>query len=166
MQNDPYATPVAGNYSSPNSGNSAITQGVMQQLAGTKPWVRLISVMMFIGAGLLLVLALVMGLMGGAIASASKNPMFSGGMGIVIAVVYALMALLYLYPAVKLWKYATCIGNLLNSGTLIDLETALSQQRSFWKFVGVITLVILCLYGAIIVIAMVAGGIGAMSGRH
>ncbi len=166
MQNDPYATPVAGNYSSPNAGNSAISQGVLQQLAGTKPWVRFISVMMFIGAGFLLLGGLAMGLMGGAIASASKNPMFSGGMGIGIAVVYVLLALFYLYPAVKLWKYATCIGNLLNSGTLIDLETALSQQRSFWKFVGVITLVILSLYGVIFAFFMVAGGIAAFSGRH
>jgi len=166
MQNDPYATPVAGNYSNPSSGNSAITQGVLQQLAGTKPWVRLISVMMFIGAALLLLLGLVMGLMGGAIASASKNPMFSGGMGIGIAAVYVVMALFYIYPAVKLWKYATSIGNLLNSGTAIDLETALSHQRSFWKFVGVITLIIISLYGAIFVIAMVAGGIGALSGRN
>jgi hypothetical protein len=50
MQNDPYATPATHvHHASPS--NAAISQGVLQQLAGTKPWVRFISVLVFIGAG-------------------------------------------------------------------------------------------------------------------
>lgn len=166
MQSDPYATPSTNVQPPSYAGNAAISSGVLQQLAGTKPWVRLVSVMMFIGAALLLVLALVMGMMGGVIASAAKNPGFSGGMGVGIAIVYGVMALFYIYPAIKLWKYASCIEILLNSAASFDLEMALSQQRSFWKFVGVITLVILALYALIFIGAIIIGGIGAMSARH
>jgi hypothetical protein len=164
MQNDPYATPAAHvQHASPSS--AGVSQGVLQQLAGTKPWVRFISVLMFIGAALMLLIALGIMIAGGAIAKASSNPMFSGGMGIAFAVLYAAMSLFYIYPALKLWKYANYIAILLNSGAMFDLEMALSQQRSFWKFVGIIMLVFLSLYLLVIVGAVIFGGFAAMSAR-
>lgn len=146
----------------------------MRQLAGTKPWVRFISVLMFVGAGFMLLAALVMGLAGGTIfssmASTGSGPKFSGamgaGIGLGIALFYGLFALLYIYPALKLWKYANRIGDLASSGQTRDLEAALNEQRVFWKFVGIMILAVFALYGAIIVLMAVVGGIGAMQGTH
>lgn len=166
MSIDPYSSPAT--YAQPPSFStgSAVSQGVVAQLAGTKPWVRFISVLMFLGAGLMLILGLVMVVMGSAIASASNNQMFAGGMGVVLAAVYIVMAAFYIYPALKLWKYANSIGALMSSGSVLDLETALSQQRSFWKFIGIIFLVFVSLYALIFIGAIVLGGIGAMTGRN
>lgn len=162
METDPYATPMTNPQSTGHSGDAAISQGIIQQLAGTKGWVRFISVLMFIGAGLMLLVALMMGLMGSAMASATKNPVFSGGMGVFLAVIYAAFAFVYIYPAVKLWKYATCIGSLMASGATFDLEAALNEQRAFWKFIGILFLIILSLYALIFIGAMVVSVIGAM----
>jgi hypothetical protein len=162
METDPYASPMTNPQATGHSGDAAISQGVIQQLAGTKGWVRFISVLVFIGAGLMLLVALMMGLMGSAMASATKNPIFSGGMGVTLAVIYAIFAFVYIFPAVKLWKYATCIGRLMASGTTIDLEAALNEQRSFWKFIGILFLIVLSLYALLIVGAMVIGVFGAM----
>jgi hypothetical protein len=161
MPIDPYASPAANEVFASQS-SSAVSAGVIQQLAGTKPWVRFISVLTFIGAGLMLILGLVMMLMGSVIANASKNPMFTGGMGVVVAVIYIVMAA-YIYPGVKLWKYANYIGLLMSSGGVADLEMALSQQRSFWKFVGIILLVFVSLYALIFVGAIVLGGFAALN---
>ena len=166
MENDPYSTPLANVHSSGFTGNAEVSQGVIQQLAGTKGWVRFISVLMFIGAGLMLLFAVIMVVMGSAMASLTKSPMFSGGFGIVLAVIYGIFAFIYIFPALKLWKYASCIGSLIASGASSDLEMALNEQRSFWKFIGMIFLVLLSLYALIFIAAIVLGGIGAMAGRH
>ena len=166
MQNDPYASPATSVMPPYHSANAAVSQGVLRQLAGTKPWVRFISVLIFIGAGLMSLGALFIILMGGAISKASSNSMFSGGLGVGIAILYLLIAAFYIYPAIKLWKYASYIAILLNSGAEFDLEMALSQQRSFWKFVGIIMLIVLSLYALIAIIAIAAGGFAALSRSH
>ncbi len=126
------------------------------QLAGTKPWVRFISVLMFIGAGLMLLLAVVMLFAGGSIFKTANLGAYEAGMGVGIAVGYAIFAFIYIYPALKLWKYASRIGALLSSSTILDLEGALNEQRSFWKFIGVMMLLVLILYAVIAVIAVIA----------
>lgn len=159
MTTDPYATP-AMNLPPTYSAEGAISQGVLAQLAGTKPWVRFFSVMMFVGAGLMLLAAVVMGLMGGVATMGKmgmqKNPMPAGVM-MGMAVGYALFALVYIYPALKLWRYASGIGALLISGNMMDLESALRHQRSFWKFVGIMMIVLFVLY-IVFIIAMVGFG--------
>ena len=173
MSTDPYLTPSAGPQP-PGHNATPISQEVMRQLAGTKPWVRFISVLMFVGAGFMLLGALALGLAGGTIfgsmASTGNGPKFSGpmgaGIGLAIAFFYGLFALLYIYPALKLWKYANRIGDLANSGRSHDLEAALNEQRAFWKFIGIMILAVFALYGAMLVLAMVAGGLGALRGSH
>ena len=165
MENDPYATPMTNVQPTGYSGQAVISQGVIQQLAATKPWVRFISVLMFIGAGLMLLLALLMVVMGSAVASATKNPMFSGGMGVFMAAIYGVLAFIYIFPALKIWKYATCIGVLMASGATFDLEMALNEQRSFWKFIGILCLIFVSLYALIFIGFLVLGGIGASMGR-
>ncbi len=78
-------------------------------------------------------------------------------MGAGIGIAYLIFSMLYIYPALKLWKYASGIAALLASGSIMDLENALDQQRSFWKFIGVMMLAILVLYALIAVIAIIGG---------
>jgi hypothetical protein len=93
-----------------------------------------------------------MGLIG---AAGSKFPAWIG-------LVYLPFGAIYLYPAVKLWTYSSAIGRLLVSRGTGDLEAALDQQRSFWKFCGIAFLVIVALYGLVFVGAMVF----AIGARH
>ena len=164
MSIDPYSSPAAPVFPSSPPSETALVQGVLKQLAGTKPWVRFISVLMFIGAGLLLIVAVVMLFVGGTIFQNANLGAYGAGMGIGMAVAYALFAFIYVYPALKLWKYASRIGGLLLSNSLLDLDDVLNEQRAFWKFIGVMMLLMLILYAVIAVfgiIAMVAGGMAA-----
>lgn len=164
MSTDPYSSPTADSFPPQYSSGSAVTQGVIQQLAGTKPWVRLISVLMFIGAGLMLLFALIFGVAGGFGAFNSKGgPALFAGFPIVIAVFYAALSLLYIFPALKLWKYADWIARLMVSASTMDLEQALSQQRSFWKFIGICIIVMFALYLLAAILMVSLGGFAAMS---
>ena len=163
--NNPYSSPQSNLFSgSAATSAETVTQGVMLQLKKTRPWVRFMSVLMFVGAGLMLLVGLFVGLAGGVGAFSKANPemstAFRAGFGVGMAVVYGLLAALYIFPALKLWKYADRIRDLCNSMHTLDLEKALNEQRSFWKFVGVMALVMICIYVVAIGVG-VAIGIGA-----
>ena len=174
MSLDPYsssAVPIPARYS---SGEGGVTQGVIQQLKGTKPWVRFMSVLLFIGAGAMLLGALVVLVMAGALATTAGKeamghaPGFTAGIISAMAILYAIFGLIYIYPALKLWKYANRIAMLVVSGDVLDLEAALNEQRAFWKFLGIVVITIFGLY-IVAVIAMVIFGVFAAisaKGQH
>jgi magnesium-transporting ATPase (P-type) len=150
MEN-PYQTSAPSAY--PASSGS-VTPGVLQALAATKPWVRLCSIMGFIGAGFMILAGLLM-MAGGAAATLNPSRGAAGlaGMPVIAGVFYILFAALYLIPSIKLWRYGTAILRLISSNSPADLENALEQQRGFWKFVGIMMLISI----AVMVLAMIGG---------
>ncbi len=170
MQNDPYASPSTTAQEAGPALDSQVSQAVLQQLAGTKPWVRFMSVLMFFGAGMMLLLAVVIALAGSQMsrlsaipgAAPGAAPMLSGMMGTMIAILYGVLSIVYIYPALKLWNYASRIGDLLMTGSQQDLVNALGQQRSFWKFLGILVLAMFVLYFVAVVAMVVFGGIAAL----
>ncbi len=162
MTQDPYAAPAYSQTSAGGPYAGAVPEGAIQMLAQTKPWVRLISVMIFIGAALMLVGGVAMFFIGGNMSPPGSSAGFKAGFGIGMAIFYMLFAFLYIYPGVKLWKYASAIARLMRTRSTGDLEFALAQQRSFWRFFGILILIFISLYVLIIVGAVVIGGIGAM----
>lgn len=167
MESNPYATPVVSEDGTDLFAGSGLVSGaVIQKLAGTKPWVRLLSVISFIGCALMLLLAAFMVLFGtaGSIMAArlsTTGPALPVGFGIGIGLIYAVFALVYLYPGVKLWKYASSIARLMQTRNEEDLVAALDQQRGFWKFLGVMLSIIIGLYvvgiGIAVVVSLFAG---------
>jgi len=164
---NPYAAP-ASNVASGSGLLGSVPVPVISELAGTKPWVRFISVLMWIGCSVMIlfvVLNLVMGLMGASALAKSGN----GGLGVTFMIAmtfgYGISAMLIIYPTLKLSKYASNISRLADSHSYSDLIAALREQRRFWKFYGIIILVYLSLL-VLFVILMVAGvGFGSLAAR-
>lgn len=131
----------------------SVTPLMIEHLEATKPWVRFISVIMFIVAGLI-------GLVGLAIMFI-PTPMAGGSQafGFLVGILYIVMSGLYLAPAYFLFQYASSIQDLLRGGGDSAMESALGNQKSFWRFMGIFTLIILCIYGGIFLLAI----FGAMS---
>lgn len=165
--NNPYSSPESNLFGGTAATSSdGVTQGVILQLQKTKPWVRFMSVMMFIGAGFMVLAGLFMGLAGGASAMSGDNKALGAGLGVGIAAAYSLLAILYIFPALKLWKYADRIRDLMSSRQVLDLEKALNEQRAFWKFVGVMMIVVFVLYfvAAIVMVGVVGVSAAKASG--
>lgn len=162
MESNPYSSPSANLFSSTGGTVAeAVSQGTINQLQGTKPWVRFMSVLFFIGGIFMMGIGLIMGVAGGVGGMSLPEGQAAAPFGaigiVVIAGIYGLMGLLYLYPAVKMWKYGTKIGDLVNSRSVADLEAALNEQRIVWKFWGVMTIVVI---GLMIVGSIVAAVVG------
>jgi hypothetical protein len=156
---NPYQAPTVASLASDVSGSDPSLGRVAEMLRQTKPWVRFMSVMLFIGAALLVLGGLVIMASG-----AAEGPVPGlGRVGAVLGFIYIVMAVLYIAPGVFLWMYADRIGVFLRQRTPGTLASALEAQKSFWKFVGIATLIVICLYClGIIVFVVFVGGAATM----
>src|SRR5689334_4359332 len=128
--------------------NIPVTPLMVEHLRATKPWVRLISVIMFISVGLMFLGGLAMFFV-------PATPGLRGtGVGPLIGIFYFIFGGLYLIPAYFLHQYASSIQELLNGGGDSAMENALGSQKSFWRFVGILTLILICLYALVFVFAI------------
>lgn len=119
-------------------------------LAQTQPWVRFMSVLTFIGSGLYLVASVI-----GLIRLASRpDTVRSGGVEMGVTLLYVVMGLLFLLPAGFLWRYASNIHAFRVTLRIPDLENALEAQKSYWKFIGTLMLVVLVFCVLLVVPAM------------
>ena len=152
---NPYSSPATGprpGFIEPPSSNDppiVVTKYMLEMLRQTKPWVRFMSVMGFLGAALMMILGAFMIILGATT---------RGGPPAFVGIIYIPLGLIYLGPSVFLWRYANAIAELLQSRIGTQLENALQAQKSFWKFVGIMAAVILVLYALIFVFA-IAGGV-------
>lgn len=137
--------------------NIPVTPLMIDHLRATKPWVRFMSITTFILAGLMVLGGLLMFLL------PTGPGMERLGLGPLVGLIYLLLALLYIAPAYFLHQFASSIGNLMRGGGDVAMEAALASQKSFWRFVGISTLVIICLYALIFVGAILFGIMSAVS---
>jgi hypothetical protein len=90
----------------------------------------------------------------------SASMIFAGAAGasgaLVLGLVYIMIAILYIFAAMFLWMYADRITRFLRKRSPGKLTAALEAQKSFWKFVGIVTLIVLCIYAVILLLAAFA----------
>ena len=144
---NPFQSPMAAESSSDYGDSAPDLDGAAHMLRQTKPWVRFISVLMFIGSAIIVIFGLFV--------MAAGAPGMPGRFGTIAGVFYIVMALLYIMPAVFLWAYADRIGFFLRQRSPGTLTSALESQKSFWKFVGVVASIFLCLYAGVIVLVVI-----------
>lgn len=114
-------------------------------------WAKFFAILGFICMGLFMIGGLVMSL------ALSSNKILFGGMGSIVGVVYALLALLYFFPCLYMLKFANYFKAFLGSNSSGDFGLALQYLKSHYKFVGIITIVLLSLYVLIFIGAIIFG---------
>jgi hypothetical protein len=165
--NNPYETSVSNNPSNAGAfahqqSGGAVSGAVIDQLRRTQGWARFLGILGFITCGFMILGGIGLALMGSAMGSAMGE---SKGFGVLMSMVYIVMAAFYFYPSFKLNQYASRIGKMVQQPTEENLVSALDSQRVFWKFVGIIMMVTLILYVLVIIGAIILGAAGAVGGR-
>jgi len=135
---------MANHYAPPQAAVADVSRGggisdeMLDALRGTKPWVLLIGIVLFVSSAFMVLGAFGMiaaGSMGGSPNGPPRGVFAGMGVGYVIG------AVIYIVMGVYLVKYSSAIGRLLQSGDGTDMEDALASQRKFWKLAGILTLV-------------------------
>lgn len=123
------------------AGSRSAPEGVVAELSGTMPWVQLVAIVGFVGTALMVLMGIVI-LAGGTAFAVASGFDEAGIPALGVGIYYLLLGALYFYPLLKLWKYARAVGRLRETSSSFDLETALSEQRQFWKFAGILSIVV------------------------
>lgn len=126
------------------SRSESVTPAMLEALRSTGPWVRFLSILAFVGAGfMILVGALVIGV--GLVAGGDEE--MSGGLFAVMGLIYLVGAVLYIVGALHLFRYAGAIRRAVRHPVdLSAMEAALVHQKSFWKFSGIMAIIMLVVY--------------------
>jgi hypothetical protein len=141
------------------SGGGALSVRTIASMEKTRPWVRFIAAMMLLGSAILVLLGIVMLVMGRMAGAAGE---LGGIGGAALGAAYLFLALLYVAPALYLWRYGGAIKQIGRSNT-VAFEEALEHQASFWRFVGIVTAVVVVIYAIAIVAAGILGVMTATS---
>ena len=147
MDPNPYQAPLSAvDQASIAYPRSDIPDPVADALRNTRPWVRFLAVMGFIGSGFMVLAGVVLLLAG----SLTKMPGWIG-------LVYLPLGAFYVPPSLFLYRYGGAIEIFLREPTMDNLGGALGHQKSFWRFIGIFTAAILVLYSLAIVVAVLVG---------
>ncbi|WP_337967317.1 DUF5362 family protein [uncultured Flavobacterium sp.] len=124
-------------------------------LKETAKWANFLSILGFVGIGLMLIFAV----FAGSIFSAMGNTMpgmggMGGSFGIIMAVVYVVIAVIYFFPVYYLNKFAVNAKRAFRDNDSEALTNSFGYLKSHYKFIGILTIAILVLYGLIIVFAI------------
>ena len=164
---NPYAAPQSESNVGQSQANGAaeyamVVGRLLSAMSTTKPWITFFAVVSFLFGSLsalggLSVLFVSMG------RGQTRSPLAMIGPG--IALFYVLFAALYLVIGKLLWSYRSAIsGFLMTEGSPEMLAVAVDKQASFWRFLGVLTLVSLILYFCLLVftfLSVSSGTVGA-----
>jgi len=141
MTNDPYEPPHADPtlQSSPDTSEPQDAPPVVvEHLIHTRPWVKFCSISGYIASAFLMVIGSVTVLsMNGA--APLQDQLLLGG-------TYLIMAALFLIPSIWLSNYAKSITRLQKSNGIEDLEQAIAHQRTFWRQMAIMILILLFIY--------------------
>jgi hypothetical protein len=160
----PYRPPRAGLSQRPPAATGAgISPRMIASLDKTRPWVVFLAILMIIGSAFLVIAALAMLALGSMMGLSNDVTPFGGA---ALGGVYFLLALLYLFPSLYLWRYGRALRR-IGRGNVAAVEEALEHQASFWRYVGIFAAVIMVIYVVAIVIGIVMGvmmpGLGSES---
>lgn len=135
--------------------NLGIDEIARAHMLETVRWGKFLAILGFIFLGLLIVF----GLLSGFVLSAfDQTNTFSAGMGIGMMFVYLLIAGIYFYPTWALYKFSVLSKQALHTYNQHLFNDSLRYLKNVFKFFGIVTIVMLGLYGIGIVFAV----LGAM----
>jgi len=155
--------------------NPLVTQGTLTEtmliyLKGASPWLRFIGILGFIGAGLtalsgfsLFAVIPVINRLWGEIPGidvslrGALSSIFSGSMAVFCVGAGVVM----FFPSLFVYRFGEKIRSYLRTGTEKDLELAFKNNKSLWKFLGIISIIELvfipmAIVGSIVAVVAVA----------
>lgn len=123
-----------------------------EYLRETAKWSKFLSIVGFITIGIMLLITIFF--VGTLIFSSFNSTGFPEAFNLIFIVVYLLIASIYLFPCLYLYKSSRAIKKALISDDSLVLEEAFKNQKSFFKFIGIFTAITLAFYAVSLVVGI------------
>lgn len=125
-------------------------------LKETAKWAKFLAIVGFVFIGLMIVAALFMTFaMGDLMGEAGLPGIMSGGF---LGAFYLVFALLYFFPILYLYRFASKMKIALANDDQTFLQDSFQNLKSHYVFIGILMAIILAFYVVMIVVGIVAGG--------
>ncbi|MCL2289393.1 MAG: hypothetical protein FWC34_01620 [Bacteroidetes bacterium] len=132
-----------------------VTENSKIYLRNTAPWSKFMAILQFIVVGFMALSALII-IVAGSAMSAYLPISIS-----FIGWIYLALAIVIFIPARYLYRFSQKAVNAVEINNTLELEEAFKNMKSYWKFTGIMTIVVIVLsltVVPIIAIATIAGG--------
>jgi len=148
---------------SENESNLEVTDLAKMYLQETAKWAKFLAIVGFVGVGFMVILAIFVGTIFSALSALapSSTPIPAQSMGFGMTLLYLALAALYFFPCLYLYKFATKTKLALVNDDSEVLAEALENHKSMFKFMGIMTAVMIGLYAILFLFAALAGGFAA-----
>ena len=133
-----------------------LTDTMLQYLKEASPWLRFIGILGFIGSGLLVLSGIILTVFSTAF-SVNINENFANAPVWLVLIFYTAMGAVALFPARFTFNFGSMIRKYQFSNSDDDLEAAFKNNKSLWKFNGIMAIIFLSLTPAMIIIVIIYG---------
>ncbi|MDR2618022.1 MAG: DUF5362 family protein [Treponema sp.] len=169
--NNPYQSPEA-NVSpvKPLVSQGLLTETMLIHLKGASPWLRFIGILGFIscggmflgGIGFIALFSTVSEVWG----SIPGIEAYSDVIGAVFAastgVLFLIYAVLYLFPSLFIYNFGNKIRSYMRNGADQDLEAAFKNNKSLWKYLGILAIISLAFIPVLVIAGIIAAVVMAL----
>ena len=133
-----------------------IDQQVTSYLGETAKWAKFLAILGFIMCGIIAIVALFAGSF-----LASSLSRFGGGegtavSGVLVTIIYLGIVLLYFFPCLYLFNFASKMQAAIRSNDQQLLTTSFRNLKSCYRFVGILMIIVLSFYAILLIIGIVA----------
>jgi len=142
-----------------NGENLIIDWRSKEFLKETAKWAKFLAILGFVGIGLMVLGSLVMLF---APSSLMSNGDFPFGGKIFMMLLYLAFAVLYYFPISYLYQFSENTKKAIENNDNNAIRDAFEFLKSHYKFMGILTIILLSFYAIIIFIGLIGAGAAAM----
>lgn len=143
----------------------SITPEIKLFLKETAKWAKFLSIVGFVMIGLFVILAVFMSIFMGSMLSTMPEAGLMGAMGGgIFGFIYIVMAIIYFFPVLYMYRFATKMKIALNTNDQNFLTTSFENLKSCYKFMGIFIAIFLAFYALGFILIFVLGGLGRFFG--
>lgn len=146
-----------------------VDQSGKSHLAEAAKWAKFLSIMGFIVCSLIVIIGIFFGSFFSMFSSQyggdnayNDLPVSSTGFGATMAVLYMVIALIYFFPCLFLFRFANKMKVALATNNQEVLNASFQNLKAAFRYVGIITIVMLAFW----ILALIVGLLGAATGSN
>ena len=137
-----------------------VTELAKSYLREASKWARFLAIIGFVSLGLLVLMGIIfsVSMSSGITAGLPEEEEISSGMlGASMSFMYLLLALLYFFPTLYLYRFATRTRDALTTEDSLLLEGGLEQLKACFKFIGILMAIFMAFYAILLIFSVVVG---------
>jgi hypothetical protein len=130
-----------------------VSETMVFYLRGAAPWLRFLGILGFIGCGILAAVGVLMRvLLPGLDMNWASLEILTGS---IMPLVYIIIGIVGIFPARYTYNFGARIRNFLRTNAEFELELALKNNKSLWKFYGIMAMISIALIPLVMVISLI-----------